>query len=421
MAKHLLTPITLKTAKPAEKDKRMNDGEGLYLLLKVNGAKWWRFDYSYEGKRKTLSLGVYPEITLADARERAVEAREKVAKGIDPSEDRKQIKIRRLQKQEAQKRIDDGLAPVGSFQYVAEEWFVNRMSNKSRDHTKRVLALLKNDIYPWIGYKPIDEITPPELLSVLRRIEDRNAIETAHRALQVAGSVIRYAWAIGLVHQDISQALKGALKVYRGSNFASLTTPEQLKPLLQAIDIYTGSLEVRCALKLAPLVFVRPGELRQAEWAHIDFEAKEWRYLVTKTQTQHIVPLCNQAITILNELKPLTGHGRYVFPSPRTPNGSRPISDVALLAALRRMGFGKDETTIHGFRATARTILDEVLGFRVELIEHQLAHAVRDPNGRAYNRTAHLVERKKMMQAWADYLDTLKAGATVLPFKTQNA
>ena len=419
MAKHLLNPVALKAAKPDQKDKRLNDGEGLYLLLKVNGAKWWRFDYSYEGKRKTLSLGVYPEISLADARERAAEAREKVAKGINPSDDRKQIKISRLEKLEAERRVADGLAPVGSFQYVAEEWFANRMADKSKDHTKRVMALLKKDIYPWIGFRPINQITPPELLSVLRRIENRNAIETAHRALQVSGAVIRYAWAIGWVQQDISQALKGALKVYRGGNFASATTPEKLRPLLQAIDVYSGSLEVRCALKLAPLVFVRPGELRQAEWAHFDFENREWRYLVTKTQTQHIVPLSNQAIAILSELKPLTGRGRYVFPSSRTPNGSRPISDVALLAALRRMGFGKDEATVHGFRATARTILDEILGFRVELIEHQLAHAVRDPNGRAYNRTAHLAERKKMMQAWADYLDTLKAGATVLPFKTQ--
>lgn len=196
-----------------------------------------------------------------------------------------------------------------------------------------------------------------------------------------------------------------------------MTEPRKAAELLRALDGYQGTLTVRCALRLAPLVFVRPGELRRAEWAHIDLEAAEWRYTVTKTQTPHIVPLSRQAVDILRELQPLTGQGRYVFPSARTPNGDRPMSDVALLAALRRMGIGKEEMSTHGFRALARTVLDEVLGYRPDLIEHQLAHAVRDPNGRAYNRTAHLAERRKMMQAWADYLDELKRGADVIPFK----
>lgn len=264
-------------------------------------------------------------------------------------------------------------------------------------------------------FDPVADIKAPELLSTLRRIESRNAIETAHRALQTSGQIFRYGIATGRCERDISADLKGALTAVNGSNFASMTDPQQVAPLLRAIDDYSGTFIVKCALQLAPLVFVRPGELRQAEWAHIDLDAKEWRYLVTKTQTQHIVPLSRQAVEVLTSLHPLTGSGRFVFPSARTPNGSRAMSDVALLAALRRMGFDKTEMSVHGFRAMARTILDEGLGFRPDFIEHQLAHAVKDPNGRAYNRTAHLPERRKMMQAWADYLDGLKNGATVIP------
>jgi integrase len=281
------------------------------------------------------------------------------------------------------------------------------------------MALLKRDLFPWIGKRPIAEITPAELLKPLERIENRNAIETAHRALQTAGQVFRYAWSKDMVSQDITQALRGALASRKGGNFSAITDPQLVKPLMQAISNYSGTFVVKTALRLAPLVFVRPSELRTAEWSQIDFEARQWRYLITKTQTEHIVPLSNQVIEILREIQPLTGKGRYVFPSARTPNGSRPMSDMALLTALRSLGFGKEEMTVHGFRAMARTILDEVLGYRPEFIEHQLGHAVKDANGRAYNRTSHLPERRKMMQAWADYLDNLKAGATVLPFKTK--
>ena len=219
------------------------------------------------------------------------------------------------------------------------------------------------------------------------------------------------------IDRDITPDLRGALPPAKGGHFASLTDPKQAAPLLRAIDAYTGTFIVKSALQLAPLVFVRPTELRHAEWAHIDLESKEWRYFVTKTETDHIVPLSKQAIEILTALFPLTGNGRYVFPSARTPNGSRAMSDVAMLAALRRMGFDKDEMSVHGFRAMARTILDEVLGFRPDFIEHQLAHAVRDANGRAYNRTSHLKERHKMMQSWSDYLDSLKNGAQIFEFK----
>ena len=245
----------------------------------------------------------------------------------------------------------------------------------------------------------------------MRRLGQRGALETAHRTLQNCGQVFRYAVATGRAKRDPSGDLRGALPPVKRTHFAALTESKQVGPLLRVLEGYQGTLIVRCALRLAPLVFVRPGELRQAEWSDIDLETAEWRYTVTKTDTQHIVPLSRQAVEILRELYPLTGQGRYVFPSARTPNGDRPMSNNAILAALRRMGIGKKEMTAHGFRATARTILDEVLGFRPDFIEHQLAHAVRDPNGRAYNRTAHLSERKKMMQTWADYLDQLKAGA----------
>ena len=235
--------------------------------------------------------------------------------------------------------------------------------------------------------------------------------------MQICGQVFRYAVATGRAERDITPDLRGALPPAKGEHFAAITEPKQVAELLRAIDGYQGSLPSVCALKLAPLVFVRPGELRAAEWQHIDLDTKEWRYFVSKTEVQHIVPLSNQAVAILQELHPLTGHGRFIFPSERTPRGDRCMSENTLNAALKRLGYGKDVMTAHGFRAMARTILDEVLGVRIDFIEHQLAHAVKDPNGRAYNRTAHLPERHKMMQAWADYLDGLKNGAQVLPFK----
>jgi integrase len=277
--------------------------------------------------------------------------------------------------------------------------------------------MLERNIFPWLGGKPITDILPKDILTCLRRIEDRGTIETAHRTLQICGQVFRFAVATGRVDRDITPDLRGELPVAKGEHFAAITEPKKVAELLRAIDSYQGSFTALCALKLAPLVFARPGELRAAEWERFDFEAREWRYFVSKTAVQHIVPLSNQAIEILTELKPLTGHGRYVFPSERTPRGDRCMSENTINAALKRLGYGKDVMTGHGFRAMARTILDEVLEVRVDFIELQLAHAVRDPNGRAYNRTAHLLERHKMMQTWADYLDSLKAGAQVVAFK----
>ncbi len=320
-----------------------------------------------------------------------------MAQGINPSEHRKAQKAAKEQ------------GAANSFEAVAREWFSKHSPNWATSHASRVLSRLERDVFPWMGSNPAPTITAPELLTVVRRIEQRGALESAHRTLQICGQVFRYAVATGRAQRDPSGDLRGALPPFRTKHFAALTEPKQVGPLLRVLDGYQGTLIVRCALRFAPLVFVRPGELRQAQWSDIDLEAAEWRYTVSKTEIRHIVPLSRQAVEILRELHPLTGQGRYVFPSARTPRGDRPMSDNAVLAALRRMGIGKEEMTGHGFRAMARTILDEVLGFRPDFIEHQLAHAVRDPNGRAYNRTAYLPERRKMMQEWADYLDQLKA------------
>ncbi|MBT7936825.1 MAG: integrase arm-type DNA-binding domain-containing protein [Nitrospina sp.] len=396
-----LTNTTIRNAKPGEKTCKLYDERGLYLEVSPNGGKWWRLKYRYNGKEKRLSLGVYPDVTLKMARERRDESRKLLADNIDPSEHRK-----------AQK---GGRGEGNSFEVVAREWFAKYSQNWTPDHGHRIIRRLERDIFPWIGDKPVGEITAPELLSVIQRIEKRGALETTHRALGNCGQVFRFAIATGRAERDPSGDLRGALPPAKGEHFAAITEPKQVAEILRAIDGYEGSLTVQCALRLAPLVFVRPGELRKAEWGDIDFDKAEWRYMVTKTDTQHIVPLSRQAVEILRELQPLTGNGHYVFPGARSKE--RPMSDNAILAALRRMGISKKEMSGHGFRAMARTILDEVLGVRPDFIEHQLAHAVRDPNGRAYNRTAHLPERRKMMQKWADYLDKIKAGAEVIPLQ----
>ncbi|MDY6943734.1 MAG: integrase arm-type DNA-binding domain-containing protein [Pseudomonadota bacterium] len=384
-----LTDTAVRNAKPAEKSRKLFDGGGLYLEVSPSG-----------GKEKRLSLGVYPDVSLKDARERRDEARKLLATDIDPSEHR------RAQKTAKEDRV------ANSFEVVAREWHAKHLPSWTDEHAETIIRRLELNVFPWLSGKPVADITAPQLLQVMRRIEERGALETAHRVLGCCGQVFRYAVATGRAERDPSGDLRGALPPVKSRHFAAVTEPDQIAAVLRAIDGYEGTLPVRCALRLAPLVFVRPGELRKAEWADVDLDAAEWRYIVTKTNTPHIVPLSRQAVAILRELQPLTGRGRYVFPSARS--ASRPMSDNAVLAALRRMGIGKDEMSGHGFRAMARTILDEVLGFRPDYIEHQLAHAVRDPNGRAYNRTAHLPERHKMMQAWADYLDKLKAGAKVI-------
>ncbi len=392
-----LTDFAIRKAKAAEKVIRLSDEKSLYLEIAPSGGKWWRLKFRFEGKEKRLSLGVYPDVGLKEARERRDEARKLLADGVDPSTNRK-----------AQKAARADLA-ANTFELIAREWLQKFAGTMTEKYWAGVLKRFERDIFPWLGARPISEITAQELLTTVRRIEARGAVETSHRALSGCGQVFRYAVATGRVERDPSGDLKGAIPPAQGKHMAATTDPKKFADFLRAMEGYEGSLIVRCALRLAPLVFVRPGELRMAQWADINLETAEWRYLVTKTQTPHIVPLCTQAVAILKEIQPLTGKGRYVFPSARS--SARPMSDNAILAAMRRMGIGKEEMSGHGFRAVARTILDEVLGFRPDFIEHQLAHAVKDPNGRAYNRTAHLEGRRKMMQAWADYLDDLKGGA----------
>ena len=392
----MLSDIQIRNTKPRASAFKLWDGGGLHLEVAPSGGKWWRLKYRFDGKEKRLSLGVYPDVALKDARKRRDDARRLLANGIDPSEHRKAAKAARA----------DSVA--NSFEAVAREWYGKYSPSWAANHGPRVLRRLERGIFPPIGSRPISEIKAPELLAAVRRAENRGVLETAHRALATCGQIFRYAIATGRAERDLSRDLRGALPPVKKEHFAAVTDPQKVGELLRAFNGYHGSLVVSCALRLAPLVFVRPGELRNAQWADIDFEAAEWRFTVSKTGTQHVVPLSRQAIAILKEIQSLTGRGQYVFPSGRSPR--RPMSDNGILAAMRRMGIAKEEMSGHGFRAMARTILDEVLGFRPDFIEHQLAHAVRDPNGRAYNRTAHLPERRKMMQAWADYLDKLTAG-----------
>jgi integrase len=398
-----LSDIAIRNAKPSDKPVKLADERGLFLLLAPAGGKWWRFNYRYDGKQKTLSMGVYPDIGLKVARERRDAARKLLADGIDPGENRKAMKATKSDR------------AGNSFEVVAREWFAKHAETLGGDTGQRTIRRLERDVFPWIGARPIADIKAPELLAVARRVESRGAVETAHRALGNCGQVFRYAIATGRAERDPTPDLRGALPPAKSGHFAAVTEPKQVAERLRLFDSYQGTLIVASALRIAPLVFVRPGELRRAEWAQIDLEAAEWRYTVTKTNTEHIVPLSTQALAILREIHPLTGDGRFVFPGARSL--ARPMSDAAIIAAMRTLGIGKEVMSGHGFRAMARTILDEVLGFRPDFIEHQLAHAVRDPNGRAYNRTAHLPERKRMMQAWADYLDKIKAGADVIPLR----
>ena len=392
-----MSETVIRNAKPAAKPQYLFDGEGLFLEVTSQGSKLWRMKYRFEGKSKLISMGKYPEVSLKDAREKRDEARKLIAAGVNPCENRKSERIAAEQKTQ------------NSFEALAHEWFELNSSKFTPEHGKVIMERLARDVLPWLGKTPVGDVTPPEILSVLRRVESRGAVETAHRLRGYISKVICFAIATGRATSDPTRDLKDALRpMGETKHMAAITDPKRLGDLLKAMEIYRGSLVVKSAMRLAALTAVRPGELRHAEWKDIDLEKAEWKYLVTKTNTPHIVPLARQAVEILSELRPLTGHGRYVFPNPRTPDGSRAMSEAAVLVALRTMGFTNDEMTGHGFRAIFRTLGDEVLRFRIDLIEHQLAHTVRDPLGRAYNRTTHLEERKIMMQQWADYLDSLK-------------
>lgn len=399
-----LSDTKIRKIKPTSKPYKVADEKGLHLLVSPSGGKLWRMKYRFDGKEKLLSFGAYPDVPLVRAREKRDEARSLIADGVDPADNKR-----------AQKAAKADRA-ANSFEIIAREWFEARKDKWAPSHSGRLIKRLQNDVFPWIGGRPIAEITAPEILSVMKRIEGRGTLDTAHRVHQDCGQVFRYAVSTGRADRDPTGDLRGALPTAAGGHFASITDPDSVGELLRAVDGFKGTLIVQCALKLAPMLFVRPGELRQARWNNFDLDKAEWKYLVTKTKTEHLVPLPSQAVTILRDLHALTGDSDFVFPGARS-NG-RAMSDAAINAALRRMGYDtKTEITGHGFRAMARTILHEVLGIPPEVIEHQLAHKVPDALGSAYNRTKFLPARKAMMQQWVDYLDKLKAGAEVIQLR----
>jgi integrase len=400
-----LTVKTIQAAKPRTKSYKMHDGRGLYLQIPTSGNKRWRMKYRYEGKEKLLTLGTYPSVSLKQARDRCEGARQMLARGIDPSENQKQ------DKQTVRKQQDSHFASI------AREW-LSRQPYTAR-HKRTVVARLENNVFPWIGDQPIEDVTLPQILAALRRIENRGAIESAHRVKSIISQVFRYAVATGRAERDVTADLRGALPPVKTKHMAAVTEPSGLAEILRAFDDYHGSHIVRCALQFMPLVFVRPGELRHAQWKDINLESRQWRFVASKTHSDHIVPLSRQAITILEDIRPLTETSRYVFPSHRSLE--RPMSENTVLVAMRSLGIDKAVMSGHGFRATARTLLEEVLHYPAEYIEQQLAHAVRDPLGRAYNRTKHLEERTGMMQHWADYLDALRSVGKVIPLADARA
>ncbi|SCX87530.1 integrase arm-type DNA-binding domain-containing protein [Nitrosospira sp. Nsp13] len=393
-----LTNTIIRTAKPHNKPYKMADEKGMFLYITPAGSKLWRLKYRFDGKEKLLSLGAYPDVSLKDARASRDDARKLHANRIDPCENRKVQKTARVER------------AANSFEVVAREWFSKYRPGWSTSHSERTIRRLENDVFPWIGGRPIAEIGASEVLDVLRRIEGRGTLDTAHRAHQNCSQVFRYAVATGRALRDPTPDLRGALPAANGGHFAAITEPQEVGALLRAIDGFKGTFIVLCALKLAPMLFVRPGELRQARWQEFDLDRAEWKYWVTKTKTDHLVPLASQAVKILKELHALSGHTNFVFPGARSH--TRAMSDAAVNAALRRMGYDtQNEMTGHGFRAMARTILHQEIGIAPEIIEHQLAHRVSDTLGAAYNRTKFLKERRRMMQQWADYLDLLRSGS----------
>jgi integrase len=380
------------------------DGQGLILHVTAIG-KYWRLNYRYLGKQKTLALGVYPAVSLAKARQRRDKARELIADGCDPMEEKRREKLAKAD------------AHAHTFEAITRQWLRKTQATRASSTQEKITAWLENNVFPALGTRPISTIRPRDVLSVVQKIESRGAIESAHRVKQLCGQIFRYAVATGFVERDVTADLKGALATAPRTHYAAITEPKLVGGLLRSIHAYSGHPYAMAALKLAPLVFVRPLELRSAEWVEIYLDQAEWRIpaIKMKMRMEHIVPLSKQAVEILRLLHSITGHGKYVFPSIRT--GERCMSENTINAALRSMGYSKEIITAHGFRAMARTILDEVLGERVDLIEHQLAHAVRDPNGRAYNRTAHLPARRQMMQRWSDYLEQLRKGAEIVPIR----
>lgn len=400
-----LTDLAVKNAKPGNTTRRISDGGGLFLEIRSNGSKYWRLAYRFNKKQKLLALGVYPQVSIQAARDQARTAKDHLASGRDPGF------LRRITKA--------ANTNENTFQAVAVEWLEKFKHEWTESHHKGISGRLKREIYPWLGERPVNEITALELLSCLRRIEARGHLENAHRTLTNAGQVFMYAIATGRAERNPAADLKGAIPRPRVKHMATILDPEQVGILMAAIDEYPGSPVTRCALQLTAHVFLRSKEIRFAEWSEIDFENQEWRIPLAKMKGRkrdkeasptalHIVPLATQVISILREVQALTGERNYVFPGLR---GNKPISDATMTNALRRMGYGKEELHVHGFRAMARTLIRQELGFDEEPIERQLGHAVKGPLGAAYNRADFIQERKKMMQDWADYLARLKADA----------
>lgn len=403
-----LTALEVSKSKATDKPQRLADGGNMYLLIQPNGAKYWRLDYRLAGKRKTLAIGVYPDMGLSDAREQREQARKLIANGVDP------VAVKQAQKASTIENVEN------SFEVIAREWFVRHAPNWKENHSSKIIARLEKDVFPWIGNRPIADIAAPALLAAIRKIEARGALETAHRALACCGQVFRYAVATGRAERDPTGDLRGALPpVKKEKHFAAITDSKKVGELMRDIEGYQGSYIVKGAFKLSPLLFVRPGELRKMEWAELDLDKAEWIIPADKMKmgVTHIVPLAKQAVAVLREMLPLTGRSKYVFHGER--DHDRPMSDNAIRSALRRMGWANDEMTPHGFRAMASTILDN-MGYKQEWLERQLAHEEPNKIKAAYKREAwrmYLPERTAMMQAWADYLDKLKAGAEVIPLR----
>jgi integrase len=402
-----LSDVKVRNAKPKDRDYKIADGGGLYLLVSSSGGKLWRFKYIYGGKEKLLALGTYPVIGLSDARYRRDDAKRLLDNGVDPSINRKVIKAARNE------------AAANSFEIIAREFHSHRKNEWTQDHAATIMTRMEKDIFPWIGTIPITAVTAKDIKGVVDRVKSRGTIEAARRLLTIISQVFTYAISTDRANFNIAQGLKGYLPPTSKTrkHMSAVTDPRELAPLLRAMDAYQGSFVSQCALKLLPFFFCRPGELRHIEWSEVDFESEQINIPARKMKMRadHIIPLSSQATAILKELYPLTGNGKYVFPSARSL--SRCMSDNTINAALRRMGFDGSIVVAHGFRATARTLLHEVLQINPYVIEAQLAHRVPDTLGNAYNRSTHIAERRKMMQKWADYLDGLKAGAKVLPMR----
>jgi integrase len=419
----------LKSAADSGKASKITDGAGLHLETRPTGSGWWRLRYRYAGKEGMLSLGTYPEVPLALARQRRDEARRQIAAGIDPSAERKADKLAKATQAEADRLTAEGKPGPGTFEYVAREWLATVHDLKvSTGHAERTRIRLEQDAFPWIGHRQISDIEAPDLLACLRLVEARGAIETAHRVKDACGQVFRYGIAIGQCNRNPAADLRDALRPVVARHHAAIVDPKAAGQLLRDAMGYQGHPVTRAALALSALLLLRPGELRHMEWGWLDLDAATLTVppeVMKRSKADkadgppHVVPLAPQAVAILQGLHPLTGGGVFVFPALTT--GARCMSENTVRSALRRLGYGNDDMTAHGFRAMARTMIAERLGVAPEVIEAQLAHAVPDALGRAYNRTQYLEQRRDMMSKWADYLDRLRDGAQVIDLQSKRA